>query len=124
MLLEKLRKEVLEANLELVRRGLVVYTFGNASGIDRETALVAIKPSGVPYEELKPEHMVVSDLEGKIVEGNLRDLLQHYQAEPNEAEKLIAVGESKADAKLDKPTLAAYTMVANELMNLDEVLNK
>jgi L-ribulose-5-phosphate 4-epimerase len=89
MLLEKLRKEVLEANLELVRRGLVVYTFGNASGIDRESGLVAIKPSGVPYEELKPEHMVVSDLEGKIVEGNLRpssDLPTHlelYRKFPN-----------------------------------------
>src|SRR3954453_8673576 len=89
MLLEKVRKEVLEANLELVRRGLVVYTFGNASGIDRESGLVAIKPSGVPYEELKPEHMVVSDLEGKIVEGNLRpssDLPTHlelYRKFPN-----------------------------------------
>src|SRR3954465_13329855 len=89
MLLEKVRKEVLEANLELVRRGLVVYTFGNASGIDRESGLVAIKPSGVPYEDLKPEHMVVSDLEGKIVEGNLRpssDLPTHlelYRRFPN-----------------------------------------
>jgi hypothetical protein len=62
--------------------------------------------------------------ERKIVEGNLRDLLEHYQAGPKEAEKLITVGESKPDATLDKPTLAAYTMVANELMNLDEVLNK
>jgi hypothetical protein len=62
--------------------------------------------------------------ERKILEGNLRDLLEHYQAEPKEAEKLITVGESKPDATLDKPTLAAYTMVANELMNLDEVLNK
>jgi hypothetical protein len=51
-------------------------------------------------------------------------LLAHYQAAPDEAEKLIAVGESKSDASLDKPTLAAYTMVANQLMNLDEVLNK
>ena len=54
MLLKKLREEVLEANLELVRRGLVVYTFGNASGIDRSEGLVAIKPSGVPYEKLTP----------------------------------------------------------------------
>ena len=72
MLLEKLREEVLEANLELVRRGLVLYTFGNASGVDREQGLVVIKPSGVDYDELKPEHMVVTDLNGKIVEGTLR----------------------------------------------------
>lgn len=72
MRLARLRRDVLEANLELVRRGLVLYTFGNASGIDREEGLVVIKPSGVPYDELKPEHMVVTDLSGAIVEGNLR----------------------------------------------------
>src|SRR5512135_3252419 len=71
-MLEEFRKEVLEANLELVRRGLVLYTFGNASGIDREQGLVVIKPSGVPYHTMKPEHLVVTDLEGKVVEGNLR----------------------------------------------------
>ena len=70
--LNDLREEVLEANLELVRRGLVLYTFGNASGIDRDKALVVIKPSGVPYNKMKPEHLVVSDLNGKIVEGKLR----------------------------------------------------
>ena len=82
MLLGALRAEVLESNLELVRRGLVLYTFGNASGIDRQKGLVAIKPSGVPYEELKPEHMVVCDLEGTIVEGKLRpssDLATHLE---------------------------------------------
>ena len=62
--------------------------------------------------------------EKKIVAGGLKDLLAHYQASPKDAEALVAVGESKVDAALDKPTLAAYTMVANELMNLDEVLNK
>lgn len=72
MLLKSLREEVLEANLELVRRGLVLYTFGNASGISRQEGLVAIKPSGVPYEELTPEHMVVTALDGSIVEGKLR----------------------------------------------------
>src|SRR5579875_3638726 len=71
-MLDGLRRQVLEANLELVRRGLVLYTFGNASGIDRESGLVAIKPSGVPYEEMKPEHMVITDMDGKVVEGNLR----------------------------------------------------
>jgi L-ribulose-5-phosphate 4-epimerase len=88
MLLPRLREEVLEANLELVRKGLVLYTFGNASGVSREENLVVIKPSGVPYEEMKPEHLVVTDLEGKIVEGNLRpssDLPTHlvlYRAFP------------------------------------------
>ena len=72
MLLSKLREEVLEANLELVRRGLVLYTFGNASGVDREQSLVVIKPSGVDYDQLKPEYMVVTDMHGKIVEGELR----------------------------------------------------
>lgn len=79
-MLEKLRTEVLEANLEIVRRGLVLYTFGNASGIDRQAGLVAIKPSGVPYETMKPSDLVVTDLGGKIVEGTLRpssDLATH-----------------------------------------------
>src|SRR5215831_15355269 len=89
MLLKTLREEVLEANLELVRRGLVVYTFGNASGIDRNERLVAIKPSGVPYEELKPEHMVICDLLGAVVDTRLRpssDLPTHlelYRRFPN-----------------------------------------
>jgi len=72
MRLQHLREEVLEANLELVRRGLVLYTFGNASGISREDGLVVIKPSGVPYEAMKPADLVVTDLDGKVVEGNLR----------------------------------------------------
>jgi len=78
--LENLKAEVLQANLEIVRRGLVLYTFGNASGIDREAGLVAIKPSGVPYETMKPGDLVVTDLDGKIVEGSLRpssDLATH-----------------------------------------------
>jgi L-ribulose-5-phosphate 4-epimerase len=70
--LETLRAEVLEANLELVRHGLVLYTFGNASGISREHGLVAIKPSGVPYQGMTPTDMVIIDLEGRVVEGSLR----------------------------------------------------
>jgi L-ribulose-5-phosphate 4-epimerase len=80
MLLQTLREEVLEANLELVRRNLVLYTFGNASGISRKDGLVVIKPSGVPYERMKPRDLVVTDLRGKIVEGKLRpssDLATH-----------------------------------------------
>jgi L-ribulose-5-phosphate 4-epimerase len=72
MPLPQLREEVLEANLELVRRGLVLYTFGNASGISREQGLVVIKPSGVPYDRMRPEHLVVTDLDGKILKGTLR----------------------------------------------------
>lgn len=72
MILKTLREEVLEANLELVRRGLVLYTFGNASGIARDQGLVVIKPSGVPYDKMRPEDLVVTDPNGKIVEGSLR----------------------------------------------------
>ena len=72
MLLQTLREQVLESNLELVRRGLVLYTFGNVSAVDREQGLVVIKPSGVSYDELRPEHMVVTDMEGTIVDGALR----------------------------------------------------
>ncbi len=80
MHLQSLREEVLEANLELVRRGLVLYTFGNASGISREQGLVVIKPSGVPYQDLRASDMVVTDLDGRVVEGKLRpssDLATH-----------------------------------------------
>jgi len=72
VLLEKLRADVLDANLELVRHGLVLHTFGNVSGIDRTQNLVAIKPSGVPYDTMRAEDLVVTDLAGKIVEGRLR----------------------------------------------------
>lgn len=80
MSLERLREEVLEANLEIVRRGLVLYTFGNVSGIDRERGLVVIKPSGVPYERMTPRDLVVVSLDGSRVEGELRpssDLATH-----------------------------------------------
>jgi len=70
-MLESLKQAVLEANLELPYRGLVTYTWGNVSGMDRESGLIVIKPSGIPYEVLKIEHLVVLDLEGNIVEGKL-----------------------------------------------------
>jgi hypothetical protein len=66
----------------------------------------------------------LTNAEKKIVAANAGDLLAHYQTEPKEAEKLLAVGESKVAGKCDPPKLAAFTMVANELLNLDEVLNK
>ncbi|WP_438349724.1 L-ribulose-5-phosphate 4-epimerase [Paenibacillus sp. FA6] len=71
-MLEQLKQEVLEANLSLPKYGLVTFTWGNVSGIDREQGLVVIKPSGVPYEQLKAEQLVVVNLQGDIVEGDLR----------------------------------------------------
>jgi len=71
MMLDKLKKEVWRANLDLVRYGLVILTFGNASGIDRKKGLVVIKPSGVSYDEMKPADMVVVGLDGKVAEGTL-----------------------------------------------------
>lgn len=71
-MLATLRDEVLQANLELSRSGLALFTFGNASAIDRDEGLVVIKPSGVPYAEMRPEDLVVTDLDGRIVEGTLR----------------------------------------------------
>lgn len=68
-MLEELKQRVYEANMELPKHGLVTFTWGNVSEIDRETGLFAIKPSGVPYEELKPEDMVLMDLEGNKIEG-------------------------------------------------------
>jgi len=71
-MLEELKIKVCEANLELVKHGLVIFTWGNVSAIDRESGLVVIKPSGVSYDDMKPSDMVVVDLEGKVVEGALR----------------------------------------------------
>lgn len=71
-LLETLKEQVWKANLDLPKYGLVTFTWGNVSGIDRDKELIVIKPSGVPYEDLKPEHMVVLDLEGNQIEGDLR----------------------------------------------------
>jgi L-ribulose-5-phosphate 4-epimerase len=71
-MLEQLKKEVLEANLQLPKHGLVTFTWGNVSGIDRDQNLVVIKPSGVPYEKLQVEDLVVLNLDGEIVEGSLR----------------------------------------------------
>ena len=70
-MLKKLKHAVYEANMELPRRGLVTYTWGNVSGIDRERGLVVIKPSGVSYDELTPDDLVVLDLDGKVVDGEL-----------------------------------------------------
>ena len=71
-MLEELKEKVCKANLDLVKHGLVIFTWGNVSAIDRETGLVVIKPSGVSYDDMKPSDMVVVDLEGNVVEGDLR----------------------------------------------------
>jgi L-ribulose-5-phosphate 4-epimerase len=79
-MIAELKAQVLEANLELVRRGLVIHTWGNASGIDRAQGLVVIKPSGVPYDSMRAEDMVVCDMEGKVVGGSMKpssDLATH-----------------------------------------------
>ena len=71
MMLKTLREQVYEANMLLPKHGLVTFTWGNVSGIDRKKGLFVIKPSGVPYEELTPENLVVMDLDGQKVEGEL-----------------------------------------------------
>lgn len=81
-MLESLRTEVLKANVEISRRGLAKHTFGNASAIDRRSGHVVIKPSGMPYDAMSPADMVITDLDGKIVEGGLRpssDLATHIE---------------------------------------------
>ena len=88
-MLEELKAKVCKANLDLVKHGLVIFTWGNVSAIDRESGLVVIKPSGVSYDNMKPEDMVVVDLDGKVVEGDLNpssDTPTHvelYKAFPN-----------------------------------------
>lgn len=71
-MLEELKEKVCRANLELVEHGLVIFTWGNASAIDRESGLVVIKPSGVSYDRMKAADMVVVDLDGNVIEGNLK----------------------------------------------------
>ncbi|ALP91372.1 L-ribulose-5-phosphate 4-epimerase [Clostridium butyricum] len=71
-MLEELKKKVYEANMELQRKGLIIYTWGNVSGIDREKGLVVIKPSGVDYDTMKAEDMVILDLDGNIIEGKYK----------------------------------------------------
>lgn len=81
-MLEELKRQVYEANMDLPRYGLVTFTWGNVSGIDRESGLFVIKPSGVEYDKLKPEDMVVIDLEGNKIEGTLNpssDTATHVQ---------------------------------------------
>ena len=113
-MLEQLRADVFEANLELVHRGLVIAAFGNASGLAREAGLVVIKPSGVSYADLRPQHLVITDLEGRLVEGDLRpssDLPTHlalYRAFPSiagVAHTHSSYATSWAQARMEIPCL-------------------
>ena len=121
MLLGDLREEVLAANLELVRRGVVVFTFGNVSGISRKDGLVAIKPSGVPYEELTVEQIVVSDLDGRVVDGNLRpssdlpthlELYKHFPNIGGVAHTHSEYGTAWAQAKRPIPCSSSWNAIA------------
>ena len=71
-MLEKLKEQVLQANLDLVEQGLVIFTWGNVSGIDREKGMVVIKPSGISYKKMKPKDLVVMNLYGQVIEGNMK----------------------------------------------------
>lgn len=71
-MLEEMKIKVCEANLDLKRHGLIIFSWGNVSGIDRQKGIIGIKPSGVSYDELTPDKIVLVDLDGKVVEGNLR----------------------------------------------------
>ena len=95
-MLEELKKQVYEANMELPRRGLITYTWGNVSGIDRESGYFVIKPSGVDYDALSPDDMVVMDLEGNKIEGRYKpssdtathiELYKKYEETPEEIEE-------------------------------------
>ena len=68
---DELKERVYEANMELFRKKLVIYTFGNVSGIDRERGIIAIKPSGIPYDELTPDSMALVDMDNNVVDGSL-----------------------------------------------------
>jgi len=120
-LLEELRQEVWEMNLELPKNGLVAWTSGNVSGRDRETGYVVIKPSGVRYEKLKPEDLVVVDLAGNIIEGKLKpsvDTLTHLYIYRHRSEigGVVHTHSTYATsfALLGEPILPYLTAIADE----------
>ncbi|HLO34158.1 MAG TPA: L-ribulose-5-phosphate 4-epimerase [Anaerolineales bacterium] len=120
-MLEKLKEELVQLHLELPKNNLVVWTGGNVSARDFESGLVAIKPSGIRYEELRPEHMVVVDLEGKIVEGNLKpssDTASHlyiYKHRPDVGGVVHTHSAyATAFAAVNKPIPVVLTAIADE----------
>jgi len=121
MYLDQLREEVCRLNLELPRNNLVAWTSGNVSGRDPETGIVVIKPSGVPYDELTPDNMVVVDLDGKVIEGQLRpssDTFAHvyvYRHRP-EIHGVVHTHSTFATAwaAVGKPIPAVLTAISDE----------
>ena len=120
-MLELLKEELVQLHLELPRNNLVVWTGGNISGRDPETGLVVIKPSGVRYEDLRPEHMVVLDLQGGIVEGELKpssDTYSHlyiYRARPDVGGVVHTHSRyASAFAAVGKPIPCVLTAMADE----------
>lgn len=120
-MLEKLKEELVELHLELPRNNLVVWTGGNVSARDNETGLVVIKPSGIRYEEMRPEHMVVVNLDGEIVEGNLKpssDTASHlyiYEHRPDVCGVVHTHSAyATAFAAVNKPIPVVLTAIADE----------
>ena len=102
-MLEELKEKVFHANLELVKHGLVIFTWGNVSAIDRESGLVVIKPSGVSYDEMKAEDMVVVDLEGKVVEGQPVLGERHTSQPPCQHQSPVPIQDRAEDASQGNP---------------------
>jgi L-ribulose-5-phosphate 4-epimerase len=120
-MLEKLKEELVEFHLELPKNNLVVWTGGNVSARDPETGLVVIKASGIRYEEMQPQHMVVVDLEGKVVEGNLKpssDTASHlyiYKHRPDVGGVVHTHSAyATAFAAVNKPIPVVLTAIADE----------
>ena len=120
-LLEALREQVWKLNLDLPKNGLVAWTSGNVSGRDPATGYVVIKPSGVKYEDLRPEQLVVLDMDGKVVEGNLKpssDTASHlyiYRHRPDVGGVVHTHSSyATAFATLGKPIPVCLTAIADE----------
>lgn len=120
-MLEKLKEELVQLHLELPRNNLVVWTGGNVSARDVESGLVVIKPSGIRYEELRPEHMVVMDLDGTIIEGDLKpssDAASHLYIYKHRADVNGVVhthsAYATAFAAVNKPIPVVLTGIADE----------
>jgi len=120
-MLEKLKEELVELHLELPKNNLVVWTGGNVSARDPESGLVVIKPSGIRYEEMRPEHMVVIDLEGRIIEGDLKpssDTASHLYIYEHRADVGGVVHThsvyATAFAAVNKPIPVVLTAIADE----------
>jgi L-ribulose-5-phosphate 4-epimerase len=120
-MLEKLKEELVELHLELPKNNLVAWTGGNVSARDAETGLVVIKASGIRYEEMRPEHMIVVDLDGKIVEGNLKpssDTASHvyiYKHRPDVGGVVHTHSAyATAFAAVNKPIPVVLTAIADE----------